>query len=105
MDTLIKTHQVSVFAKTETSKVNSTSEFWEKVEFCRFGIMPMLLVIIGCMGGFAAGFGAQADVFKLATIAFPTIIALAFMLAVAPMRIIISLSAFALFLDLLVLIF
>ena len=103
METTINTNQTNKQAK-EIAKSNP-SLFWEKVEFSRFGIISMLIIIIGCVGGFAASFGADGDILKLALIAFPTIISLAFVLAVAPMRVILYSSIIAIILDLIVLVF
>lgn len=105
MEATIKNYQTATSLRTETLKASAKSKFWENVEFNRFGIISILLVVIGCIGGFAAAFGAKADVIKLAMIAFPTIISLALTLAVAPMRVIIWVSATAILLDLLVFVF
>jgi len=91
--------------KTESVSKNQPSTFWKDAEFNRFGIISMLILIIGCVGGFAASFGAKGDVLKLALVAFPTIISLALILAVAPMKAIIYLCSVAVILDIIVLIF
>ena len=108
METTMKAGLVSTNATSDLhTKIlsHTNSLFWKKVEFNRFAIIPMLLVIIGCVGGFAAAFGAGADTFRLSLIAFPTIITLAITLAVAPMRWIFCASIIALILDVMVLIF
>jgi hypothetical protein len=110
MDTLIKTHSINVYVKAETAKVKSTlarsiSEFWEDAESNRFGIIPVLLVIIAGLGGVAVSFGAHDNTLKLTIVVFPSIISLAFILAVAPMRLIIWVSVFSILLDLLVFVF
>lgn len=76
--------------------------FWESLEFNRFGIISILVVIIGCSGGIAASFGAGDSLVKLAMIAFPSIVSLALILAVAPMRVIFYMALLAITLDLLV---
>lgn len=105
MNTTAKVHSSAFSEKTEINKNQSENNFWEKAEFNRFGIIPILLVIVGCMGGFGASYGAGESTIKLAMVAFPSIIALALMLAVAPMRAIIWSSVIAVVLDILVLIF
>ena len=105
MDTLINRQQEHISVQSKTSTATSISKLWEDAESNRFGIIPILLVVLACLGGLAASFGAGSDTLKLAMIVFPTIISLAFMLAVAPMRLIIWVSVFALFFDLLVFIF
>jgi hypothetical protein len=103
METTIKSHQVTSTA-SETTKQTATT-IWEKAEFSRFGIISILVVILGCVGGMAASFGAGDSILKLAMIAFPTIITLALILAVAPMKIITYMSILAVILDVLVFIF
>jgi hypothetical protein len=85
--------------------VTRQSKFWNSLEFNRFGLIPLLLLIVGCIGGIAAAYGAQASILKLSMIAFPTIISLAMVLAVAPMRIIAFVSAIAILLDVAVFLF
>jgi hypothetical protein len=101
MDTAIKS-QTLTSTKENVQKTVLVNPFWEKIEFNRFGIIPMLLVVITCMGGIAVAFGAGSDTFELALVVFPTIISLALVLAVAPMRLIIWSSIIALILDLIV---
>jgi hypothetical protein len=105
METIIKAGHINVQAQTKINKSSSVSNLWENVESNRFGIIPILLLIIGCVGGIAAAFGAKDDVIRLSLIAFPTIISLALILAVAPMSWIIRLSALAVLADLAVLLF
>jgi hypothetical protein len=97
-----KTHTVQHVKKQEHA---SPGKFWDMMEFSRFGAIAMIVIIIGCLGGIAASFGAGDNIFKLAMVAFPTIIALAMVLAVAPMRLIVYVSIIALLLDLMVLVF
>ncbi len=101
METTIKT----IHKNTSYSESKSTSTIWKNMEFNRFGIIAILVVILGCLGGLAASFGANDNLLKLSMVAFPTIIALALVLAVAPMRVIIYVSAIALILDLVVFVF
>lgn len=103
METIIKTYQVK--ASVTATAVSPVSGFWKNAEVYRFAIIPMLLVIVSCMGGIAAGFGAKDDAIRLGLIAFPTIITLAFTLAVAPMRSIIWSAVVAVLLQIAVLIF
>ena len=105
METTIKTQQANNSVSSTKSVSGKESAFWEKLEFSRFGIISMLVVVLGCVGGMAASFGAKDDVVKLGMMAFPTIISLALILAVAKMRIIVYVSIIAIILDLIVLIF
>lgn len=106
MSTATKTHQGEV--STHVEKVTTTaplSEFWKMMEFNRYGITPLLLIFVVCISGFAAGFGAPGDALQIGIVAFPTCIALALILAVAPMKAIIYTSVIAVILDLFILIF
>jgi hypothetical protein len=103
METTINSNQIRTSSKE--TKQQTLSSFWDKAEFNRFGIISMLVVILGCIGGMAASFGAGDSIIKLAMIAFPTIITLALILAVAPMKVITYMSILAITLDALVFIF
>lgn len=102
MDTTMKSYQNNVSVNTKTSSSISSSNFWTRLEFNRFGIIPMLLVFITCLGGIAVAFGAGSDTLKLSMVVFPTIISLALVLGVAPMRLILWTSIIAVVLDLMV---
>ncbi len=95
---------INTTTRKHNARVTSTGSttFWDSLEFNRFGIISILVVIIGCSGGIAASFAAGDSLVKLAMIAFPSIISLALILAVAPMRIIFYMTLLAITLDLLV---
>ena len=65
----------------------------EKLEFNRFGIITMLLIIQAAMGGLAAGFGAIENTIALSVLVVGTILSQSFILAVAPMRLIVGFGA------------
>jgi hypothetical protein len=107
METTMSKHQsisVSVSEKKQRARTITTSSFWEKAEFNRYGSIAMILTILGCMGGFAAAFGAGADIFKIALVVFPTVLSLAFILGVMPMRLIVWSSSIAVLIDIILLI-
>ncbi len=96
----------SAFAHSKSNAHTAVqSKFWQMVEFNRFGFIAMLLTIVGCFGGIAVAYGAHNELFQIALVAFPTIITLALILAVAPMRLIVWLTGLALVIDLFVLLF
>lgn len=105
METIVKSTEIQTIQHTKKEKLTSSNKFWDMMEFSRFGVIAMIVIIIGCLGGIAASFGAGDNILKLAMVAFPTIIALAMVLAVAPMRLIVYVSIIALLLDLVVLVF
>jgi hypothetical protein len=103
METTI--NSTKTIERKQTISKNVNSKFWDKVEFNRYGIISMLVLITGCLGGICAAFGAHNNALEIGLIVFPTIIALAMILAVAPMRIIVYLCSLAIILDFIVLIF
>jgi hypothetical protein len=60
--------------------------FAENTEFNRFGLICAVLLIVGCSGGIAVGLGAVEYVGALIAVVVPTMITLSLLLAVAPMR-------------------
>ncbi len=68
----------------------------------RYGIMAVLIVVVGCLGGIAVGTGGIESTFQLFLLAFSTMFALSMMLAVAPMKWVIWSSLLALLIDLIV---
>ena len=105
MQTTIKSQQIKTSAQADSIQTIPEFTFWDKIEFNRFGIISMLVVILGCVGGMAAAFGALDNTWKLGMISFPTVISLALVLAVSPMKIIVYASSIALILDLIILFF
>lgn len=101
MDTLVK----STGSVKSGRKSIISDKFWQQAEENRFGIIVALLLIIGCTGGIAAAFGAESDTLQIVATVFPTILSLASILGLAPMRLILSLSTIAVFFDILVLLF
>lgn len=104
METLIAS-PITFSIRTVKTKTASTSAFWKAMEFYRFGVTPMMLVIIACVGGGAISYGALSNTLELALISFSTAISLALILAIAPMRLIVGTCVAAIVIDLLVLVF
>ena len=106
MDTIVKNSSAKVSVNTgSTTKIATQSKFWEAAEFNRFGIISMLLVIIACLNGISAAYGAQGDAVKIGLLAFSTVLAESLILAVAPMKTIFLVSVASLVLDVFVFIF
>lgn len=105
MNTTIS-NKISVTAPKAAVTVTSTkteSAFWKKAEEARFGILPLLLTLISCLGGVAAAFGTGYNVVPLAMVTVPMMLTLSFILAVAPMRLIVWSGVVAVLFDLVVL--
>lgn len=77
----------------------------EKLEFNRFGVISIVLLIVGCLGGLTVGFGAVKEVWSLTLIVIPTMITLALLLAVAPMKYIMTAAITAVVIDLLMILY
>ena len=75
------------------------------MESNRFAIIPILLVVIGCLGALSASFGAEGNITKLAIVAFPTNIATSLIIGLAPMKIAFYASIIAIVVDLIFLAF
>lgn len=71
----------------------------------RYGIMAILMLVVGCLGGVAVGTGGLESTFQLFLLAFSTMFALSMMLAVAPMKLIIWSGLVAIAVDLIVITF
>lgn len=71
-------------------------------EFNRYGIISMAFLLIGIFGGVAIGLSAYAHVWQISVIAVLTMMSLSLMLAVAPMKYIIRVTAAALLLDIII---
>lgn len=64
--------------------------FSKNTEFNRFGIICAVLLIVGCTGGLAVGLGGVEQIFSLILIVIPTMATLSLLLAVSPMRYILT---------------
>ena len=104
METSIKAIRTITHLRIKKRNIILNTKFWHKVENNRFGIIPMLLVLIGCIGGLAAAFGAHDNIFKLGLVAFPTIVAASLVIGLAPMKAVLYVSAIAIVIDIAVLV-
>lgn len=93
------------FSTKEITKAKTASTFWEQAEFHRFGIIAATLVIIACMGGFAAAIALKGSIVTLTAVAISTGLAEGLILAVAPMRYIALASAVSFLISLFVILF
>jgi hypothetical protein len=88
-------------ASTTTTEV---SGIIAQLEANRFGLIPLLLVIMTILGAVAAAYGAQNEL-KLMAVAISTTFVEILIIALAPVRMILIASAIALIADLYVFIF
>lgn len=95
----------ATFAKAQ-SETRSSSNFWEKVEFNRFGVIAFVLAIVASTSGIIAAFFVDmTSQLEITLIAAPTMLTLCSILIVAPMRWIIGIGIFALAIDILIMLF
>ena len=66
--------------------LRSEQNVFKESEFNRFGLISIILLIVGCVGGVAVGLGAIKYVFTLVLVVVPTMITLSLLLAVSPMK-------------------
>lgn len=85
-------------------KSETVLDFWKKAEFYRFSIVPMLLIIVVCIGGIAAAITVDEHVIKLGVIVISCTLVETFILAVRSMKTILISSAIAVVLSLLMII-
>lgn len=78
---------------------------YKGTEFNRFGIISLIILMIGCLGGIAVGLGAIESVFSLTLILIPTMITLSLLLSVSPMKWIINSASICVIIDLIMIIF
>ncbi|MDX2360610.1 MAG: hypothetical protein QNK23_07375 [Crocinitomicaceae bacterium] len=73
--------------KTQNSeKVMGSNNIIGDMEFNRFGLISAILLIVGCLGGFAVGLGAVEHIWSLILVVVPTMTTLALLLSVGPMK-------------------
>jgi len=60
--------------------------FAKNTEFNRFGLICAVILVVGCSGGLAVGLGGVQYVGTLIVAVVPTMITLSLLLAVAPMK-------------------
>ncbi len=81
------------------AKVNQTPKWEKEAEFNRFGIISVVLLVVGCLGGITVGLGAIEHLWSLALVIIPTMTTLSLLLALAPMRYIVYATAVSVLVD------
>lgn len=83
------TISVNAHAKSNAA----TTDFWEKAEAMRFGIIPLLFIIVPCLAGIGCAFSLSADNLTLFLITgAPAMAVEALILGMASMRAIVTAS-------------
>ncbi|OFZ10186.1 MAG: hypothetical protein A3D92_15185 [Bacteroidetes bacterium RIFCSPHIGHO2_02_FULL_44_7] len=81
------------------SQIENEKGVYVGAEFNRFGLISVILLVVGCLGGLTVGLGAVNEVWSLAVVVIPTMITLSLLLAVSPMRYVINSAAIAVVID------
>ena len=89
--------------KTELTGIKFIDTIFYDHDMNRYGIISMLLLIVGCLGGIAVGLGGMESVIQLIFLVIPTMTALALILAIAPMKYIVYSSIIAVTIDIVIL--
>jgi len=79
-----------------------TQNLTNDLEFNRFGWIAVILVV-GCLGGLTVGMGAIESTAALVVVLIPTMITLSLLLAVSPMKWVMTSTAVALTVDIILL--
>jgi hypothetical protein len=74
-------------------------------EFNRFGLISLVILIIGCLGGIAVGLGAIESILSLSLILIPTMLTLSLLLSVSPMKWIINSASICVIIDVIMIVF
>jgi len=80
-----------------------TNNLTNDMEFNRFGWISMIILVVGCLGGLTVGMGAIENTAALVVVVIPTMLTLSLLLAVAPMKWILTSSAVAISIDVMLL--
>jgi len=80
-----------------------TQNLTNDMEFNRFGWIAVILLVVGCLGGLTVGMGAIESTAALVAVVIPTMITLSFLLAVSPMKWVMTSTAVALSIDIILL--
>lgn len=85
--------------ETHTENQFSGERFFQEAEFNRFGLICVIITVVGCLGGVAVGLGAIQSTLTLALVIVPTMATLSLILAVAPMKQIIFAASVSVLID------
>jgi hypothetical protein len=80
-----------------------TQNLTNDMEFNRFGWIAVILLVVGCLGGLTVGMGAIESTAALVAVVIPTMITLSLLLAVSPMKWVMTSTAVALSVDIILL--
>lgn len=89
--------------KTDLTGIKFIDNIFFDHDMNRYGIISMLLLVVGILAGIAVGTGAIHSTIQLIFLAMTTMAALSMILAVAPMKVIVYTSFAAIAVDIVIL--
>lgn len=81
----------------------NTQNLTNDMEFNRFGWIAIILLVVGCLGGLTVGMGAIENTIALVAVVIPTMITLSLLLAVSSMKWVMTSTAIAISVDVILL--
>jgi hypothetical protein len=101
MNTAFKTQTLHAGSKSVAKTQAKTSAFWQSMEYNRYGLTPIIIIAVICLGSVAAGVAnTTMDAAKIVTVSMAAVLTLTSILAVLPMKVIAYLSALSILIDL-----
>jgi hypothetical protein len=91
--------------EVQAQSQNKLDRLFSDSEFNRFGLICVILTVVGCLGGIAVGLGAIKNVVSLSAVIIPTMATLSLLLAVSPMRWIMTAATVSVSLDLILILY
>lgn len=67
---------------------NIFTKFFGDIEFNRYGLIAVIILAVVCTASVAVGLGSMTNPVEIAFLIFPCVFTLSFILAVAPMKLI-----------------
>ena len=92
-------------ASNLTTSGSKLDQLIKTSEFNRFGLIFVILTIVGCLGGIAIGLGGINYTFSLIAVVLPSMLTLSLLLAVAPMRIILTSTVVTVSIDIILILY
>ena len=86
--------------EAKIKNMSGLERIFANAEFNRFGIICVVLTIVGCLGGIVVGLGAIENTLALISVVIPTMITLSMLIAVAPMNYLLLSASVCILIDL-----
>lgn len=89
----------------DTQEKSKSEKLISNLEFNRFGLIFVILTIVGCLGGIVVGMGAVKSSFLLTLVVIPTMTTLSLLLAVSPMKWIMASAVISVAIDIILMVY